>query len=402
MRARFFYGWRIVAACMLAGAIGHGLGLFGAGVYLHELIAANGWQTGFVSGAITLSYVVSALLLIPVGSGISRFGPRPFMASGGIDLAIGVGGIGQVTEPWQAYPAFLAIGVGWSCLSATAVATTLAPWFEKFQGRAISIAMLGASIGGITGAPLLLLGIGRIGLASTTALAGALAIAFILPPAVLVLRTRPQDLGLLPDGLPPDRAVAAVSVRRWARSAALRTTALRTVMVSFGLGMMVQIGFLTHQVPLLAQSLGVASFSMTVSATAVAALVGRIALAQFADRIDARVTAAVVLLLAAGALGLMGLFPVPPVLVGASIVFGATVGNVTTLSPIIVRREFGAPSFGAVFGIASCGIQLAAALGPGFYGLLHDAFGSYRAPLMMAAALDVIAAAVVLFAGRVR
>ena len=55
----------------------------------------------------------------------------------------------------------------------------------------------------------------------------------------------------------------------------------------------------------------------------------------------------------------MGLFPVPSVLIGASIVFGLTVGNVTTLSPIIVRREFGAQAFGLVFGVASCGIQLA-------------------------------------------
>jgi hypothetical protein len=42
-------------------------------------------------------------------------------------------------------------------------------------------------------------------------------------------------------------------------------------------------------------------------------------------------------------------------------------GNVTTLSPIIVRREFGAQAFGLVFGVTSCGTQLATALGPSFY-----------------------------------
>jgi cyanate permease len=104
-------------------------------------------------------------------------------------------------------------------------------------------------------------------------------------------------------------------------------------------------------------------------------------------------------MIAAGSLAAMGLFPIPQVLVGASIVFGLTVGNVTTLSPIIVRREFGAPAFGLVFGAASCGIQLATALGPGLYGLLHDAFGSYSPALAGAAALDV-AAAVVAITGR--
>jgi MFS family permease len=399
MRARLFYGWWIVAACMLATMVGNALGLFGAGVYLHAVVIANGWTTGFVSGAVSLFYVVSALLLIPVGSAIGRFGPRPAIALGGLAMATGVAGIGQAMAPWQVYLAFLLMGIGWAGLSTTAVATTLAPWFEKYQGRAISIASLGASIGGMIGAPVLLFGIGRLGFASTTIVASFFAIGVLLPLAIFVLRHRPRDMGFFPDGLPPDLVSPTISPSHWTRRTALRTAALRTVMATFGIGMMVQIGFLTHQVTLLAQSLGTLAVSMTASATAAAALLGRVALARFADQIDARVTTAIVLLLAATALGAMAVFPVPAVLAGASIVFGLTVGNVTTLSPIIIRREFGAEAFGAIFGVASCGIQLVAALGPSFYGLSHDAFGSYGAALIMAAVLDSVAAAVIMLAG---
>ena len=400
MRARLFYGWWIVVACMLTTLVGNALGLFGAGVYLHAVVAANGWTTGLVSGAVSLFYVISALLLIPVGSAIDRFGPGPIIAVGGLAMATGVAKIGQATAPWQAYLAFLLMGIGWAGLSTTAVATTLAPWFEKYQGRAISVASLGASAGGMLGAPVLLFGIERVGFATTTAVAGCFAMLVLLPLAGLVLRHRPQELGLFPDGLQPDRASPTTGPSHWTRRTALRTTALRTVMASFGIGMMVQIGFLTHQVTLLAQSLGTSAVSMTVSATAVAALLGRLALARFADQIDARATTAMVLLLAASALGTMAVFPVPAVLICASIVFGLTVGNVTTLSPIIVRREFGAEAFGAIFGVASCGIQLVTALGPSFYGLLHDAFGSYGVALIMAAALDILAAAVAMLGGR--
>jgi MFS family permease len=395
---RVFYGWWIVAACMLSALVGNALGLFGAGVYLHEVVTANGWTTGLVSGAVTLFYIVSALLLIPVGGGIKRYGPRPIIALGGIALAGGVIAIGHATAPWQAYLAFLLMGTGWAGLSTTAVATTLAPWFEKHQGRAMSIASLGASAGGMIGAPVLLFGIARIGFASTTIMAGVFAVAVVLPLAAFVLRHRPQDIGLFPDGLPMWCAAATIDTPNWTRRTALRTPALRSVMATFGIGMMVQIGFLTHQITLLAQSVAPLAVSMIVSSTAVAALVGRLALARFADEIDARVTTAVVLLIAAGSLGAMGLFPVPSVLIGGSIVFGLTVGNVTTLSPIIVRREFGAQAFGLVFGVASCGIQLATALGPSFYGLLHDAFGSYQPALIGAAGLDV-AAAVIAIAG---
>jgi predicted MFS family arabinose efflux permease len=288
------------------------------------------------------------------------------------------------------------MGIGWAGLSTTAIAATLAPWFDRYQGRAMSIASLGASVGGMVGAPVLLFGIERIGFASTTIVAGLFAIVVLFPLAGLVLRHRPQDIGLFPDGLPSDPAPTTTNTARWSALTALRTTALRTVMATFGISMMVQVGFLTHQVSLLAQSLSAFAVSMTVSATAVAALLGRIALARFADQIDTRVTTAIVLLLAAGALGAMGLASVPAVLVAASITFGLTVGNVTTLSPIIVRREFGADGFGAIFGVASCGIQLATALGPSLYGLLHDAFGSYSVALITAAALDA-AAAVAIF-----
>ncbi|MEY9180009.1 cyanate permease [Bradyrhizobium sp. USDA 326] len=162
--------------------------------------------------------------------------------------------------------------------------------------------------------------------------------------------------------------------------------------------MMVQIGFLTHQIALLAQSFERFSISLVVSSTALAA--GRVVLARFADDMDARVTAAVALVVAAASFAAMAAFPILPVLIGANIIFGLTVGNVTTLSPIIVRREFGAKAFGSVFGVASCAIQLVAALGPSLYGILHDAFGSYAPALIIAAVLDIFAATIVLASRR--
>ncbi len=396
--SRLYYGWRIVVACLIAALFANALCLFGAGVYLQVLVESREWSTGTVSGAITLLYVTSALLLVPVGGSVGRVGPRPIFALGTVALATAVAAIGQVTQPWQAYVVFLMMGVGWACLSTTAVATTLAPWFERHQGRAVSIASLGASVGGMVGAPLLLFGIARLGLSLATAVAAVLALVVVLPLALLVMKRRPQDLGLLPDGGTGMSSAAASSVR-WGRRAALRTAALRSVMLGFGMGMMVQVGFVTHQVALLLPSLGAAGTSLAVAATAAAALLGRLVLARFADQISPRRAAAAMMATAAGALAAMALSPVSPVLVLGSILMGVTIGNVTTLSPIVVRREFGALSFGAVYGVASSAIQLAMALGPSLYGVLHDAFGDYRAPLLLAAAVDLAAAAVIAAGG---
>lgn len=401
MRRPLFYGWWIVAACLAFTAVGNALGLYGAGVYVYAISDVKGWPVSLISGAVTLFYILSALLLTLVGSAIGRFGPRPIVVTAALALAFGVAGIGRADAVWQVYVAFLGVGVAWACLSLTAVSATLAPWFDKRYGRAVSTASLGASVGGIVGAPMLLFGVGRFGLAATTAAAGAGALAILLPLALFVLKHRPQDIGLSPDGETPlEKPLAASDGIRWGRTEALRTAALGSVVAAFGLGLMAQIGFLTHQVALVTPSLGASGASLMVSATAAAALLGRLALAGLSDRIDARATTAAVLLLAAIALGAMALFPTPLTLIGAGLLYGVTVGNVTTLSPIIVRREFGAASFGVVFGVGSTGIQLAAALGPGLYGALHDASGGYAVPLLTAATLDIVAAASVVLGGR--
>ena len=227
--SRLFYGWRIVGVCLVAAVFANALGLFGAGVYLHALVEERGWPTGLVSGAITLFYITSALLLIPVGGVIGRAGPQPIFALGGTALALGVAAIGHVAVPWQVYAVFLVMGVGWACLSTTAVATTLAPWFERFQGRAVSIASLGASVGGMAGTPILLFGIDCAGFTTTTRIAAAISFLVLVPLALFVMKHRPQDLGLHPDGAATARAPTTGAAPLWNRRGALRTAALRSV-----------------------------------------------------------------------------------------------------------------------------------------------------------------------------
>ena len=74
--------------------------------------------------------------------------------------------LGQVTAPWHVHAAFLLLGLGWSCLSTTALTTTLAPWFERHQGRSVTLALVGASVGAIAVAPGLLALVNAVGMAN--------------------------------------------------------------------------------------------------------------------------------------------------------------------------------------------------------------------------------------------
>jgi MFS family permease len=394
---RIFYGWWMVAACLAVATVAWALGLFGISVFLHALARDKGWSIGLISSAITVYYMIAAVLVLWVGNAIDRWGPKPVISLGVVCMASGVAFLGQVTETWQPYVAFFVMGIGWSCLSTIAITTTLAPWFERHQGRAVSTAFLGASVGAIVAAPSLVFAIEKLGFSNAMLAAAAIALTIVLPLAIFVLRHRPQDMGLLPDGATELAPIPPMAARLWTRGELLRHRALQSAAVAFGLGLLVQIGFLTHHVSLTAPTLGAAGAAAVVSATGLSAFVGRVALARFSDRMNVRVFSALVMLLATATLLVLGLVQHPWMLIAASMVYGFTVGNITTLGPIVIRREFGAASFGTAYGMASVVIGVLSGLGPGVFGLLHDAFGSYQPVLLIAAAVELFVAAVIIW-----
>ncbi len=131
------------------------LGTFGIGVYIHALSVQRNFSVSLVSSAVTLSYLVTAAALMFAGTAIVHYGPRSVIGAGAVLLGISVMGIPWCVEPWHVFALMVLMGIGRSCLSTTTISTGLAPWFERHQGRAISLALLGASMGGIIGTPLL-------------------------------------------------------------------------------------------------------------------------------------------------------------------------------------------------------------------------------------------------------
>lgn len=399
-RRPIFYGWRIVWASFAIAVVLWSLTIFGASFYLHTISQNRGWSIALISGGVTLFYLTSAGFSFVAAKAIDHFGPSLVAACGSVPLALGVIGLGRVTEPWQVYFNFVLLGISYAALGATAIATTLAPWFERRHGQAVSLALMGASVGGIIGVPMLVFGTDTLGFAQTTLAAGIASTAVILPVALTVLKHRPEDLSLSPDGEIPAHGAQNWTDKEWNLAEGLRTPMLSSVIFAFGIALSMQLGFLTHQLSLVAPSLGEAAASITVSATGAAALVGRVLFSYIADRVNLRMITASLFGIGSIAFAAMALFPLNFIFVGACIAFGLTLGNVTALSPIIVRREFGAPSFGTIYGFAAVGIGLVSALGPTIWGVLHDTFNGYRASLLISACLDLLAAVVIIVGGR--
>jgi predicted MFS family arabinose efflux permease len=242
--------------------------------------------------------------------------------------------------------------------------------------------------------PLLVLAIGRFGFASTMTGSAVLTAVVLLPLVAVVLRYRgPAELGLIPDGeaMKEGESRSAAAPVRWTRRQAMATAAFWTAALAFAVGLAAQVGFFTHQVNLARPLLGTDGAGWLAGATGFANLVGRLLLARIVDQMPVRRYAAVIFAVQAVVLIALALSGGMIVLIITSLIYGFCLGQITTLSPIVVRREFGAASFGAIYGIAATVIQLTSALGPGVYGVLHDALGGYGPVLAIAAGVEVVA-----------
>lgn len=400
---RVFYGWRVVAACFVIAAFAWGLGLFGSSVYLQAVTSAYGWPVAEVASAITLFFLVSAAVQRIVGRSIDRWGPRPILLLGTACICGGAALIGQVSAPWQLFPCFVLLGLGWSTLSMTGITTTVAPWFERHQGRSMTLAIMGASVGAIAGVPLLLLAIGRFGLSHGLIVVGVVTGLVLAPLIWHVLRFRgPGELGQQRDGDQPATTDAGHAVvTPPIATSGNRRVLLWSATATFSLGLTVQIAFITHHVTLAEPLLGMAGAGLLVSATGVTAFVGRLVLARIVDRVRVRPLACLVMVAQSSALLAIALWPTVPVLIGASLVYGYGIGHVTTLGPVVVRREFGAAAFGATYGTAATVIQLTSAFGPMLFGLLRDAFGGYGPGLAIASAVTLAGCFALLVGGEI-
>lgn len=397
---RIFYGWWIVLGCGIMAVVGWSLAIFGMGVYIHVLSEQRGLSIGFISTAVTFSFLVNAACLTSVGTLTARLGAKPAILIGAAAMAIALAGLGYLDQAWAIFLMFAILGVGRACLSATTISTTLAPWFERHQGRAVSTALLGASVGGMIATPLLLGGIALYGVTSAFIFAGAISAIVLLPVALWIVKRTPQEISLLPDGAPATSAASVEQPAMWTLKGAMATRHVRTQLAAFALAQAAQVGFLSHHVSIVAPHLGEAGASLAVSTAALAAFGGRIALARFADKVDLRLLTGAVMLVAAFSLAYLGVSSSRFSLLLASAMYGLTIGNLTTLAPLLARREIGARSFGRVFGFISAVTAFATAFGPAAYGLLRDTFESYGPPLMIAAAVNLVAACVIVWGGR--
>ena len=398
-----FFGWKIVVVAFVIAFFAFGIGFYSLGIYLVALNARHGWPIAFISLAITVYYVLGASLTAFVGDAFERFGPCRVVSVAVGALGLGVLALPLLERPWQLFVAFGVMAVGWAATSGAAINTLVAPWFDRKRGLAVSIAMNGAAAGGVVIVPLWATLIAARGFATAALVMVGAMMLIVLPLIARYLHRGPEVMGLRPDGAmagPGDPARRPETMPALPRRELLRSIHFWTISAPFALGLLAQVGFITHQVAYLTPRLGAERAALTLSLTTLAAILGRLATGVFIDRVDRRLACAANLAVQAVAVVTMIGWPSPSVLYVACALFGLGVGNMTTFPGLVVQVEYPKEHFSRVVSFVVAINQFTFAFGPGLLGAIRDWSGSYAAALAVCVGCEVVAAIVIVMGRR--
>jgi MFS family permease len=388
-----YHGWWVVFCCFVIALYGWGFGFYGLSLYLVALNKAHGWSPATISAAITFYYIVGAFLVMQVGDTIEKRGARIVVLVGVGLMGLGVLGFTVARQPWHLYLAFLLMIPGWVAMGGGSINTIIAQWFDRRRGLAASLALNGASFGGLLFAPAFAWGIDTFGFAKACYVAVAVALATLWPLAAFALRPRragEHDAG------DEDAARAELLGDPMSRRALLGTPRYLTMVGAFSIGLLAQISFIAHQAAFLEPTLGLKGAGWAVSLTALSAVVGRLAIGAVIDHVDRRLaTSANLAVQIVSMVVLLSTSSVAGLYLGC-ILFGFGVGNLITLPGLIVQQEFPRRDFARAVSLNVAVTQLFAAVGPYLLGVLHDLSGNYRTSLMACLVLQVAAALLIL------
>ena len=410
-KPKIFFGWQVVGGAFLLAVFGWGLGFYGPPIYLHAVCHVRGWSVALVSGAVTVHYLAGGIVVANMPFLYRRLGVPTVTKAGAVLIGLGITGWAVAQQPWQLFAATLLSGAGWAAMGAAAVNAIVVPWFVRTRPAALSAAYNGSSIGGVIFSPMWVAAIDKLGFPAAAATIGTVTAVSVWLLADTFFSRTPEQRGLMPDGggntepLAPALAVPSPSLDRgmlW------RNPKFLTLAAGMALGLFAQIGLLAHLFSLLVPALGAQNAGLAIGGATAAAIIGRTLVSgMIGRRRDRRLCACASYLVQIGGSTLFlmaGGTSVPLLLIGV-VLFGAGIGNATSLPPLIAQSEFSEEDVGRVVPLTIAVAQACYAFAPAVFALAREltpATGAegFAPYVFSAAALIQGLAIVALLAGR--
>lgn len=397
-----FYGWYIVGIAFLSTTMAAGVQTYTLGAFLRPMTEDLGWSRTDISLGQTFSTVVAGFVGFAIGPLIDRRGGRELMVIGAILGGAGFMAMGLVQETWHYYLVRGGlITIGAAGMGSNVVNIAVANWFIRMRGRAVAIGAMGLSLAALVLPILSTWLIGQMGWRWSWVVIGLSIWVLVAPISWAVMRRRPEDHGLEPDG--GGRRLGSTSTgisaedQMWTRQQAARTPALWLLIVAFGFANMGMTAMLLHLIPYLgdigfSSGQAAAGFGMI----GVAGLISKPLWGLALERFSAKGCALAEFLLMALGIAFILQIKGEATMYAAILVFGLGIGGVVTVQEVVWANFFGRLSLGTVRSVGRPFGIVTSAAGPVFAGAAYDLRSSYELAFLVFIAANIIACLLIL------
>jgi MFS family permease len=389
---RWYYGWNIVAVCVLSQVAALALTLNCFTLFLHAWTHEFGIPVSTLAFSVTIFSVGCAIVCPFAGAAADRFPARWVFGAALIGLVAFHAAIGFVTAGWQIvllYSALLPIAISFA--ASVPAQAVVSRWFVRRVGLAMGLTAFGLALAGVIFPTLIgwltpILGWRRVWWLFSAAIA-----VVVLPVVVGVIRDRPGEREGL-DYVGP-QAPAHLSPKMKAADIFKRPN----FWVTIGVFVPIQCCFMGISINLaplvLSRGFNTATAAVLLSLMSATALVAKLASGVTADRIGNRTPLVLTALIAAAGVAVLAFSGRSlPLMFAALTLMGLTQGVWTLLASATVA-EFGAQGFGRAFGVISAFTPIGA-LAPPMLARLQETSGSYVGGLMGLALFALVGAGV--------
>ncbi len=380
-----FYGWWIVVLAFFTTAFTGATIWHGFTTFFDPLTREFGWSYTAISLAASMRGFEIGLLDVGIGFLLDRLGARRIVLAGSLLIATGYLLLSQTSSLPAFYASFIIVFIGSSGMSNVVFFAVISRWFHKRVGRAMGLVNAGVGFGGLA-LPGIVFLMERVGFRVTFVLF-ALGILLMGGISSYFIRSRPEDIGTGPDGIPSLAAVrnganrhgfAVVhgdhTLREALSTPAFWLITMVSILMIFSSSMIT-----THVMPYL-QNVGYSRQMASVIAMTIPlmSIIGRAGIGWISDMVSYRV---MFLLLLAGQITGVFLFSfarTPFMIVPFLLVFGISFGGMVIIRPATLRNFFGRSIIGTIIGLSLGLTQLGSITGPFIAGLVFDRTGSYN------------------------
>lgn len=386
---RLYYGWWITGVCFcLVGARRGSETAYG--VLLVALVQEYGWARGSITGALSLAMVIGGLLTPLAGRSLDRYDPRLPLGLGIASLGLAALALASIQHLSHLYLVMATcFALSFASLDLGTLSAYLARWFVRQRAMALGVSQAGQGLGIFVMTPLISWLIVLLGWRTAYVLLGVSLLLLVLPLTLLVLRSSPQHLGLLPDGASAAgspthggrRTPASAPPATWTLAQARRTRVFWALLLCFYFFPASNQVFHVHLVAyLIGLGLDKLTAAFVLSLAGLCSIGGRLLFGVLTDRWGgimatqlsfAFSVASVVLILLPQATS-------PLMLYLFAVIFGLSLGSRGVTLGALAADTFPGPEFGAIYGWITSGQLLGGALGPWLGGVIFDTTGSYQ------------------------